>query len=159
MADRFPVNNSSPMQATKAPAFLSSAPVIPSDRDLEKLKRAIRQSAHEKGFSRRAIERYEAWILGFISWCMRTAPYSVSRDRIDEFRLALVKRSNCHQRDLYEAMDALAFLFGGIKETHDNLSFTDECQDGENRDTDRGAEYSSFCSSPSTLHIGWQAQT
>lgn len=104
-------NPSSPMQPTKAPAFRSSALSIPSDRDLEALKRAIRQWASDTGLSNRSAERYEAWILVFISWWMRTTPYSVSHDRIEEVRLAVVQHSSSEQRDVNEAMDAPAFFW------------------------------------------------
>lgn len=146
------------MQATEPPSFLSSAPRIPSDRDLDKLKQSIRHRANEKGLSSRATERYKAWILGFISWCMRTAPYRVSRDRIDEFRCALIERPNSQDSDVYEAMDALAFLFGAVKESNGMFSFTDACQREEQLDRPCEHKCTLFSSSLSTLTVGWKAQ-
>lgn len=89
------------------------ASVLPTDRDLDRLVCAIRSVAREKQFPSQMVDRYESWILIYLSWAIKAPPHSVSVDRIGEFRDAL-DQNGCEKWKRAEAMDALGFLFGNI---------------------------------------------
>lgn len=111
------------MLSAKSPSFLSGSSHLPTDHDIEKLACAVRMTAGEMNLSRRTVDRYQAWILGFISWCLRTDPYEIARDRINGFREAIERHPEASQEEVYEAMDALGFLYGALSEPEELLSF------------------------------------
>ena len=109
------------------PAFLSASRVLPSDRDLERLTCALRMAAGENNLSRRTIDRYQAWIFGYISWSLRTEPFKVSDRRISDFLDAIKRHPEAGKEEAFEAMDALGFLYGALDEPDVLLCFdTDE---------------------------------
>lgn len=113
-----------PMLSSKNPAFLATSGSLPTDHDLEKLTCAIRIAAGENDLSTRTIDRYQAWIFGFISWSLRVDPYEVQRDRIGDFWDAILRHPDAGRQQAFEAMDALGFLYGAVNDAEDLLSFS-----------------------------------
>jgi hypothetical protein len=84
-------------------------------------------AAGEKDLSRRTIDRYQAWIFGYISWSLRTDPFEVSDGRISDFLDAIKRHPDAGKGEVFEAMDALGFLYGALDEPEVLLCFdTDE---------------------------------
>jgi len=115
-----------PMLLHDDSSFLSTTRVLPSDRDLEKLSCALRMAGGENGFSRRTIDRYQAWIFGYISWSLRTAPFEVREARIGDFVSSIKRHPEAGAKEVFEAMDALAFLYGALEDPDVLLSFDPE---------------------------------
>lgn len=114
------------MPASEAPAFLSPPCALPTDEDLNRLTSAIETTGQKNGFSGRTIDRYRAWTLVFVSWCLKTAPHSINQSRIDDFWRALHQHPKAGGPELAEAMDALAFLFGTLGGVDDYFSYGSE---------------------------------
>jgi hypothetical protein len=102
------------MSSLNRPAFLAAAPDLPTDRDYDRLRTALWDTAQEKGFSTDLTNRYEAWIFVFVAWCLRTPPHDIDAARLDAFWRALHNHPDVSAVELAEAMDAVAFLFGAL---------------------------------------------
>jgi hypothetical protein len=102
------------MSSPNRPAFLTAAPDLPTDRDYDRLRSALWDTAQEKGFSTELTNRYEAWIFVFVAWCLRTPPRDIDASRLDAFWRALHNHPDVSAVELAEAMDAVAFLSGAL---------------------------------------------
>lgn len=134
------------------------------DQALEQLCQTVRTTADAYEFSPRRTERYEAWILTFLSWCGEDIPSDATDATVDPgligpFREALRTRTDTTTGELHEAMDALSFLFGAVARTGESLTILPEGiafdpgptpQDTDNADASPGALR--------TLQIGWQQE-
>jgi hypothetical protein len=119
------------MPAPEAPAFLSPPSALPTDEDLNRLTSAIETVGQENGFSGRRIDRYRAWTLVFVSWCLKTAPHCINQSRIGDFWRALRQHPKAGGRELGEAMDALGFLFGALGGVDEYFSYGSENTDSD----------------------------
>lgn len=111
------------MSAAEVPAFLSPPRALPTDEDLNRLTAAIETVGRKNDFSGRRIDRYRAWTLVFVSWCLKTAPHCINQSRIDDFWRALHQHPKAGGRELAEAMDALGFLFGALGGVDEYFSY------------------------------------
>lgn len=125
----------------------------------EKLLVAFRRAAREEGLSSGVTDRYEAWCLAFLSWCLGSPPRPARPEQIGDFRKAL-ERAGTDEDRICEAMDALAFFFGAVG-ADDILS-----SESVGRSGPRTIELSvPRADEPleddelRTIRIGWQAET
>ena len=125
-----------------------------STRELAELSRSFRRAARERGFSARRAERYETWMLAFVSWCWDHDPGCVSPDRIGGFRSALDASSDTDSEQIGEAMDALAFLFGSARDALAVLSATGMCESA--RDDEASPRDRSSNVGFRTIDVGWR---
>jgi len=125
-----------------------------STRELAELSRSFRRAARESGFSTGRAERYETWMLAFVSWCWDHDPGCVSPDRIGGFRSALDASSDTDSEQVGEAMDALAFLFGSARDALAVLSATGLCE--STRDEEAGPKDRSSNVGFRTIDVGWR---
>jgi hypothetical protein len=136
----------------------SERPIL-SDSERAQLVHSVRRCARQKGLSPAVAERYQAWILAFLSWCRDHPPHRVDRGRIGAFQEALQQSADAGEKEVYQAMDALAFLFGAADEVVPLLAAHDASPEdgtasaspaesgGALGDEDR----------PQTLQVGWQS--
>jgi hypothetical protein len=135
-----------------------------SNRALEHLCEALRTTARKYGFSPRRTDRYEAWILAFLSWCGEhlstdADPPKVDPSHIETFREALCTRTNTTTEELHEAMDALSFLFGAVARADESLAVL---PDGIVFGPQTTAQEDNTNTPPDalrTLQVGWQKGT
>ncbi len=111
------------MPAPEVPAFLSPPRALPTDEDLNRLTAAIETIGRKNDFSGRRIDRYRAWTLVFVSWCLKTAPHCINHSRIGDFWRALHQHPKADGRELADAMDALGFLFGALGGVDEYFSY------------------------------------
>jgi hypothetical protein len=92
----------------------STPPVLPTDRDLDRLASAVRMAARDRDLPERVAEWYEDWIFLFVAWCLEAPPHQVHRDRIGDFWVALTEHPRVRRWKVCQAMDALGVLFGAL---------------------------------------------
>jgi hypothetical protein len=102
------------MPPQNAPEFVSATRDLPTDEELQHLRDEIQRVGRDRGFPQRKTDRYEAWIMGFVSWCLRTAPYQINLTRLGAFWEALDEHPKAETPLKAEAMDAVGFLFGQL---------------------------------------------
>lgn len=130
-----------------------------TDSEREQLVHAIRRCARQKDLSSSVTDRYQAWIFAFVSWCRKHPPHRVDRDRIGAFQEALQQSADAGEKELYQAMDALAFLFGAADEVMGLLaSWGVSSEDGAASAfrSDSGSRAGDE-DGPQTLQVGWQS--
>jgi hypothetical protein len=148
----------------------SDAPLSPpeplpwSNRALEQLCETLRSTAEKYEFSPRRTDRYEAWILAFLSWCSGhlstdAASPTVDPSQIEDFREALRSRTDSTTDELHEAMDALSFLFGAVAQADGSLAVLPDGVVFGPQTTPGSTEANTPSDALRTLQVGWQKGT
>ncbi len=147
----------------------SDAPLSPpkplpwSDQSLEHLCEVLRTTADEYGFSPRRADRYEAWILAFLSWCGEHAASDASPPTVDpcdigRFREALRTRTSTTTDEVHEAMDALSFLFGAVAQADESLTMLPSGTMVGLGTSRQATKPPSSSDALHTLQVGWQKE-
>ena len=136
-----------------------------SDHALEHLCETLQATAQSYGFSPRRTDRYEAWILAFLSWSGErvssdAAAPTVDPSDIGAFRNALRTRTDTTTGEIYEAMDALSFLFGAVARADESLTILPDGVAFEPEEPSRTSHKADASSDGlRTLQIGWHQET
>ena len=109
------------MSTSDAPRSTPTSLERPTERDLDRVTAAIRSTGREHGIPSRVLDRYQQWIFLFAGWCLKTAPGSISRERIGDFWAALSEHPETGTARICEAMDALGFFFGRLQQAAQSL--------------------------------------
>jgi hypothetical protein len=147
------------------PPLSPPKPLPWSDQALEHLCKTLRATAQQYGFSPRQRDRYEAWILAFLSWCAEhvsteATPPKVDPSHIGAFQKALRTRTDTTEAEVYEAMDALSFLFGAVARADESLTvLPNGIVFGPRQKSGRASEASTAPNALRTLQLGWQKGT
>jgi hypothetical protein len=102
------------MPPQNAPDFVSATRDLPTDEELQHLRDKIQRVGGQRGFPQRKTDRYGAWIMGFVSWCLRTTPYQINLTRLGAFWEALDEHPEAGTPLKAEATDAVGVLFGQL---------------------------------------------
>lgn len=147
-----------PMPEESQRASDSARPAL-MDLDRDQLTHAVRRCAREKNLSRAVTDRYEAWIFVFVSWCYEHPPHRVDQGRIGAFQEVLQQSADAGEKEVYQAMDALAFLFG----TADEVTSLLDSWDASSKEGTAPASIEESGSRSGdedglqTLQVGWQS--
>lgn len=134
-----------------------------TDSERAQLVYAIRRCARQQGLSSAVAERYRAWIFAFVSWCRDHPPDRVDRGRIGAFQAALQQSPDVTREEVYQAMDALGFLFGAADEVVPLLTTPDASPESETASGPTAGPDAASGTTPGdeqalqTLQVGWQS--
>jgi hypothetical protein len=140
----------------------SDGPAL-TDSERAQLAYALRRCARGQGLSASVTDRYQAWIFVFVSWCHEHPPHRVARCRIGAFQEALQRSADAGEEEVYQAMDALAFLFGAADEVASLLVSPEAAPQNEGEPTSAEEPGSTAEAAPGgedairTLRLGWQS--